>query len=263
MFYKGSVLNLIDIHSHILPGVDDGSADMKESLNMARKAVEVGITHIFATPHHLNEEYVNVKSNIIDRVVSLNESLKQSNIPLTIHLGQEVRIHRDIFTSLEKEEILTLDDNGTYLMLELPAGNVPAYTQEVIYELLLKGITPIIVHPERNKELIANHKLLFELVQEGALTQLTSGSIIGLFGKNIKVFSKRIIEHNLAHFIATDAHNIGSRGFSLQAAYETITKLYGIERTFFFKENAELLIQGQSPSVDRPLQIKKKFLGIF
>ncbi|MCM3166372.1 tyrosine-protein phosphatase [Peribacillus frigoritolerans] len=254
---------MIDIHCHILPGVDDGSTDLKESLNMARKAVEAGITHIFATPHHLNEKYVNVKSDIIDRAVRLNESLQQNNIPLTIHQGQEVRIHRDIFTSLEKEEILTLDDNGTYLLLELPAGRVPTYTQEVIYELLLKGITPIIVHPERNKELIENHKLLFELVQEGALTQITSGSIIGNFGKSIQSFSKKIIEHNLAHFIATDAHNIGSRGFTLQQAYETITKTYGIQRTFYFKENAEQLIKGQSPTVEKPLPFKKKILGIF
>ncbi|PCD09425.1 tyrosine protein phosphatase [Peribacillus simplex] len=254
---------MIDIHCHILPGVDDGSADMKESLNMARKAAEVGITHLFATPHHLNEKYVNVKSNIIDRAVRLNENLHQNNIPLTIHLGQEVRIHRDIFTSLEKEEILTLDDKGTYLLLELPSGNVPTYTQEVIYELLLKGITPIIVHPERNKELIENHNLLFKLVQEGAITQLTSGSIIGLFGKNVKAFSKKIIEHNLAHFIATDAHNIGPRGFTLQEAYETITKTYGIQRTFYFKENAEQLIKGQSPSIVKPAPFKKKILGIF
>lgn len=251
------------MHCHILPGVDDGSVDMNESMNMAKKAVEAGITHIFATPHHLNEKYVNVKSNIIDRAVRLNESLQKENIPLTIHLGQEVRIHRDIFTSLEKEEILTLDDNGTYLLLELPSGRVPTYTHEVIYELLLKGITPIIVHPERNKELIDNHKLLFELVQEGALTQLTSGSIIGLFGKNVKSFSKKIIEHNLTHFIATDAHNIGSRGFTLQQAYETITKAYGINRTFYFKENSEQLIKGQSPSIEKPLPFKKKILGIF
>ncbi|USK63490.1 tyrosine-protein phosphatase [Peribacillus frigoritolerans] len=254
---------MIDIHCHILPGVDDGSADMKESLSMARKAVEAGITHLFATPHHLNEKYVNVKSNIIVRVVRLNESLKQNNIPLTIHLGQEVRIHRDIFTSLEKEEILTLNDNGTYLLLELPSGRVPTYTQEVIYELLLKGITPIIVHPERNKELIANHKLLFELVQEGALTQITSGSIIGKFGKSIQSFSNKIIQHNLAHFIATDAHNIGSRGFTLQQAYETISKVHGIECTFHFKENAEQLLKNQSPSVEKPVPFKKKILGIF
>lgn len=236
---------------------------MNESMNMARKAVEAGITHIFATPHHLNEKYVNVKSYIIDRAVMLNENLHQNNIPLTIHLGQEVRIHRDIFTSLEKEEILTLDDNGRYLLLELPSGSVPTYTKEVIYELQLKGIKPIIVHPERNKELIENHKLLFELVQEGALTQLTSGSIIGLFGKNVKSFSKKIIEHNLAHFVATDAHNIGSRGFTLQQAYETITKTYGIQRTFYFKENAEQLIKGQSPSIEKPVPFKKKILGIF
>jgi protein-tyrosine phosphatase len=257
------VRNLIDIHCHILPGVDDGSAEMKESLNMAKKAVEAGITHIFSTPHHLNEKYVNVKSDIIYRVVRLNESLQQNNIPLTIHLGQEVRIHRDIFTSLEKEEILTLDDNGTYLLLELPSGRVPTYTQEVIYELLLKGITPIIVHPERNKELIENHKLLFELVQEGALTQLTSGSIIGNFGKSIQSFSKKIIEHNLAHFVATDAHNIDSRGFSLKHAYETITKAYGIQRTFYFKENAEQLLKNQSPTVENPVPFKKKIFGIF
>ncbi|MCD1161117.1 tyrosine-protein phosphatase [Peribacillus frigoritolerans] len=254
---------MIDIHCHILPGVDDGSLDIEESFNMAKKAVEEGITHIFATPHHLNEKYVNVKSDIMDRVVRLNESYQQENIPLTIHPGQEVRIHRDIFTSLDKEEILTLDDNGTYLLLELPSGKVPTYTKEVIYELLIKGITPIIVHPERNKELMGNHKLLFELVQEGALTQLTSGSIIGLFGKNVKSFSKKIIEHNLAHFVATDAHNIGTRGFSLQLAYETITKAYGIQRTFYFKENAEQIVRGQSPSVEKPMPFKKKFLGIF
>ncbi|MCZ0873515.1 tyrosine-protein phosphatase [Peribacillus sp. AS_2] len=254
---------MIDIHCHILPGVDDGAADMKESFNMARKAVEAGITHIFATPHHLNEKYVNVKSDIIDRVVRLNESFQLEKIPLTIHLGQEVRIHRDIFTSLEKEEILTLDDNGTYMLLELPSGRVPSYTQEVIYELLLKGITPIIVHPERNKELIENHKLLFELVQEGALTQITSGSIIGDFGKNIQSFSKKIIQHNLAHFIATDAHNIGSRGFTLQQAYETITKAYGIQRTFYFKENTEQLLKYQCLTVEKPVPFKKRILGIF
>lgn len=230
---------------------------------MARTAVEAGITHLFATPHHLNEKYVNIKSKIIDRAVRLNDGFQLENIPLTIHLGQEVRIHRDIFTSIEKEEILTLDDNGTFLLLELPSGRVPTYTQEVIYELLLKGITPIIVHPERNKELIENPKLLFELVQEGALTQLTSGSIIGNFGKSIQSFSKKIIEHNLTHFIATDAHNIGSRGFTLQQAYETITKTYGIQRTFYFKENAEQLLKDQSIAAEKPLPFKKRILGIF
>ncbi len=254
---------MIDLHCHILPGVDDGPLDMQESMAMAKKAVEAGITHLFATPHHLNERYVNVKDEIINRVFELNECLHQENIPLSVLPGQELRIHRELFVSLEKGEVLTLDNTDKYLLLELPSGRVPTYTQELIYELLLKGITPIIVHPERNKELLKNHNLLFKLVQEGALTQLTSGSIIGLFGKNVKSFSKKIFEHNLAHFIATDAHNIAPRGFTLQEAYETITKTYGIERTFYFKENAEQLIKGQSPSILTPVPFKKKILGIF
>ncbi|MEK5361894.1 tyrosine-protein phosphatase [Peribacillus castrilensis] len=254
---------MIDLHCHILPGVDDGSPDMQESIVMAKRAVEAGITHIFATPHHLNERYVNVKDDIIDCVFELNECLQQENIPLSVHPGQELRIHRELFVSLEKGEVLTLDNTNKYLLLELPSGHVPSYTQELIYELLLKGITPIIVHPERNKELIENHNLLFKLVQEGALTQLTSDSIIGIFGKNVKSFSKKIIENNLTHFIATDAHNVTSRGFTLQKAYETITKAYGIERTFYYKKNAEQLIRGQVPSIEIPIPFKKKFLGVF
>ncbi|WP_285765482.1 CpsB/CapC family capsule biosynthesis tyrosine phosphatase [Peribacillus sp. SI8-4] len=254
---------MIDIHCHILPGVDDGSTEVDASISMAKKAVESGITHVYATPHHLNEKYVNVKRDIIARVVKLSESFQQADIPLTIHLGQEVRIHRDLLTSLEKEEILTLDDKGRHMLLELPSGRVPTYTQDMIYELLLQGITPIIVHPERNKELLENPKRLFELVQEGALTQITSGSMIGNFGKRIQSFSKKIIDHNLAHFLATDAHNIGSRGFTLHEAYDTITKMYGIERTFYFKENAELLMKGQSPAIEKPAPFKKKILGIF
>lgn len=230
---------------------------------MAKKAVEAGITHLFATPHHLNERYLNVKNDIINRVLEFNECLQQENIPLSVLPGQELRIHRELFDSLERGEVLTLDNTDKYLLLELPSGHVPTYTQELIYELLLKGITPIIVHPERNKELIEKHNLLFNLVEEGALTQLTSGSIIGLFGKNIKSFSKKIIEHNLTHFIATDAHNMNSRGFTLKEAYETITKTYGIERTFYFKENAEQLIKEQSPSIEKPVPFKKKIFGIF
>ena len=161
------------------------------------------------------------------------------------------------------DEVLTLDNKGKYLLLELPSGEVPTYTQEVVYELLLKGITPIIVHPERNRGFIEDHNLLFELVQEGALTQLTSGSIIGHFGKRVKSFSEKIIEHHLAHFIASDAHNIGTRGFSLQEAYEMITKTYGIHHTIYFKENAELLLSGHSLHIEHPIPIRKKILGVF
>jgi protein-tyrosine phosphatase len=254
---------LIDLHCHILPGIDDGPPDLFGFLNMANKAVQEGITHLFATPHHHNGQYENSKSDILDFVVEINKHLIREKIPLSVHPGQELRIHRELFISLEMDEILTLDNKGKYLLLELPSVEVPTYTREVVYELLLKGITPIIVHPERNRGFVEENNLLFDLVQEGALVQLTSGSILGHFGKKVKSFSEKIIEHNLAHFIATDAHNISTRGFSLQQAYETITKTLGISRTFYFKENAELLISGKYLYIEQPIPIKKKIFGIF
>ncbi|MEH7249106.1 CpsB/CapC family capsule biosynthesis tyrosine phosphatase [Neobacillus niacini] len=254
---------LVDLHCHIIPSVDDGPQKLIECLDMARAAVESGITHLFATPHHLNGRYENTKDYILNRVLMLNKDLHNSNISLIVHPGQELRIHRNLFTTLEMNEVLTLDNKGKYLLLELPSGEVPTYTPDIVYELLLKGIIPIIVHPERNKGFIEDSKLLLELVQMGALTQLTSGSIIGHFGKKVKSFSEKIIEHNLTHFIATDAHNIVSRGFSLQEAYETITKKFGINRAFYFRENAELLISGQHIYIEQPAPIRKKILGIF
>ena len=254
---------MIDLHCHILPDVDDGPPHYAASIEMAKKAVQCGITDVFATPHHLNGRYENSKAHILERALEFNHYLEREDIPLNIHPGQELRIHRQLFTLLEMDEVLTLGNKGKYLLLELPSGEVPTYTQRVIYELLLKEITPIIVHPERNSEFIEDHDRLFELVQEGALTQLTAGSIIGHFGKRIKFFSKKIIEHNLAHFIASDAHNIGSRGSYLQEAYETITKTYGIDRTFYFRQNAELVLCGQNLQIEQPVPIRKRILGLF
>jgi protein-tyrosine phosphatase len=254
---------VIDIHCHILPNMDDGPSDSTKFTEMAKKAVNSGITHLFATPHHLNGIYENPKALIIERVKEFNRNLERENVPLIIHTGQELRIHREIFVSLEMDEILTLDNRGKFLLIELPSFEIPLYTHQVVYELLLKGVTPIIVHPERNKGFIQNQNLLFELIEEGALTQVTAGSIIGYFGKKIKSFSENMIKNNLVHFIATDAHNIRNRGFYLQEAYETITKLYGIQYTYYFKENCELLLNGQNLQIEPPTSIKKIFWGIF
>lgn len=254
---------MIDIHCHILPNIDDGPHDFSNFVEMADLAVSAGITHLFATPHHLNGKFENAKGKILELTHEVNYHLQKANIPLMIHPGQELRLHRDIFHTIESDEILTLDNNGKYLLLELPPMEVPTYTQEVVYELLLKGITPIIVHPERNFGFSGDLNLLYVLVQEGALTQLTSGSIIGHFGKKVRSISEKIIEHQLAHFIASDAHNIHTRGFFLREAYETITKSNGIQQTFFFKENAELLLSGQSPLREQPVPIRKKILGVF
>lgn len=254
---------MVDIHCHILPNVDDGPPSISQFINMANCATLSGITEIFATPHHLNGKYGNSREKILENVNRCNNLLKNEGISLTLHPGQELRIHSDIFKTIELGEVLTLSDKGKYILLELPSSYIPDYTYNILYELLLREIIPIIPHPERNMRFLDEPNLLYMMVQEGVLTQLTAGSIIGHFGKKIKLFSEKLIEHQLAHFISTDAHDVQTRGFCLQEAYEVISRIYGIDQTYYFMENAELLKKDQSVNNDRPSPIKKKIFGLF
>ncbi|WP_299093702.1 CpsB/CapC family capsule biosynthesis tyrosine phosphatase [uncultured Metabacillus sp.] len=254
---------MIDIHSHILPGVDDGAQTVEDAINMAKLAVEEGVTKIIATPHHQNGKYVNRKQDILEKVVELNNILQNENIPLEVLPGQETRIYGELLEDLDKEDILPLN-HSHYLFIELPSGHVPRYTEKLLFDIQLKGFTPVIVHPERNSELIENPEILFNLVKKGSLTQVTAGSITGHFGKKIQKFSMQLIETNQTHFISSDAHNISTRSFRMRESISVVEKEFGRQAVYFFHENAELLIHGKTVYKQEPRQIKrKKFLGIF
>lgn len=254
---------MIDIHSHILPGIDDGAQTIEDSIKMAKAAVNEGITTIIATPHHKNNQFTNLKSSILTKVNDLNTVLKQENIPLTVLPGQEVRIYGEVLEDYYKDEILTLN-HTKYLFIEFPSSSVPRYSERLLYELQTEGIIPIIVHPERNKELLDKPELLYQLVKNGALTQVTASSVAGYFGKNVKKFSEQLIEHNLTHFLASDAHNIYNRSFKMMEALNQVEEKFGIDYVYFFKENSEFLAEDRNVTKDIPERIqKKKFLGIF
>lgn len=255
---------MIDIHCHILPGIDDGAKTIYDSIDMAKEAVREGITTIIATPHHKNNQYENEKLDILDRVTELNQTLSQEGIPLTILPGQEVRIYGEIIEDyLSGGKILPLNETN-YLFIEFPSGSVPRYAERLFYELQTEGLIPIIVHPERNQEIIENPNLLYKFVNNGALSQVTAGSLTGYFGKKIKKFSEQLIEADLTHFIASDAHNIHNRTFKMAEAMDTVEKKYGIDMVYLFRENAELLAQGKNVYKEIPQQVqRKKFLGLF
>ncbi len=254
---------MIDIHCHILPGIDDGAATIEDSLEIARAAVKEGITTIIATPHHKNNQFNNPKSSILTNVNDLNTVLKKENIPLTILPGQEVRIYGEVLEDYYKEEILTLN-HTKYLFIEFPSSSVPRYAERLLYELQTEGIIPIIVHPERNKELQEKPDLLYQFVKNGALTQVTASSVAGYFGKNVKKFSEQLIEHNLTHFLASDAHNVHNRSFKMMEGLDAIKANFGVDYVYLFKENAELLLEDRNVIKEIPERIqRKKFLGIF
>jgi len=254
---------MIDLHSHILPGVDDGARDLSESVNMAKKAVEQGIHTIVATPHHLNNRYENPKQTIIDRVRELNKALLEEKIDLNVLPGQETRIYGEMVEGYEIGEILPID-NTQYVLVEFSSSHVPRYTEKLFYDLQTKGLVPVIVHPERNQEIIERPDVLYKLVEKGALTQVTAASICGDFGKKIKNFSMQLIEANLTHFIASDAHNTVNRTFKMREAFDIVQNKYGNDLVYLFKENAELVIEGSHIYKEVPERIKKKkFFNLF
>lgn len=255
---------MIDIHCHILPGVDDGAADFTESLQMAQKAQEEGIKKIIATPHHQNGKYNNYKKDILQKVNELNDYLQIEGIRVQILSGQETRIYGEMVEDYENGEILTLANISNYVFVELPSGHVPRYTEQLLFDLQMKGLAPVIVHPERNAELIEQPDKLYKFVKNGAATQITAASYSGYFGKKIQKFTADLIQANLTHFIASDAHNTTSRGFKMEEAYELVKKEFGTDLLFMFMDNAEAIVEGQDIFREIPERVKKKKLfGLF
>ncbi|MCT2534626.1 tyrosine protein phosphatase [Aquibacillus koreensis] len=255
---------MIDIHCHIVANIDDGAKNMDESVEMAREAVSQGIDSLIATPHHLNGRYENYKIDIVEHVRLLNDRLVEESIPLKVLPGQETRINGEMINDLEQGHLLPLNETSGYLFVELPSNHVPRYTKQLLFDLQVHGVKPIIVHPERNKELMENPDLLYEFVRDGTLTQVTAASVVGKFGKKIKQFSGQLIESNLTHFIASDAHNTTTRGFCMDEAMQFIRDEYGNDMLYYYMENTQLLINGEMIVGDVPEPVKKKkFLGIF
>jgi protein-tyrosine phosphatase len=250
---------MVDLHCHILPGIDDGAQNLSDSILMAKQAVEDGITTIVATPHYHKTVYENTKSTILTKTTDLNEALKNEGINLRILSGQEPRIDGDLLIDLEESKAMTLA-GSSYLFIEFPSAHVPRYTEKLLYDLQQHGYTPIIVHPERNQEVIEHPEILYHFVNNGALTQVTAASLCGDFGKKIRNFSLQLVEYNLTHFVASDAHNTTKRRFRLQEAYKQVSVKFGTDYEYMLKENAELLIERKNVYKEIPERIKKKKL---
>lgn len=255
---------MIDIHCHILPGVDDGAKHLEDSIAMAQLAIAEGIHTIIATPHHKNGRYNNPKNSVLADLTRLNERIQQEQIPLTIIPGQEVRIHGELIEGYQQDEILTLTGTSRYLFVELPTNHIPRYTEQLLFDIQMRDLVPIIVHPERNTALQEQPERLYHFVQNGALTQITAGSLTGKFGTKIKKFTNEIIEHNLTHFVASDAHNTKSRGFNMLDANQEINQNYGQHTLYTFMDNAQHILDNEMIYIDEPARIKrKKFFGLF
>lgn len=231
---------MIDIHTHILPGIDDGAKDIEESLKMAQIAANDGITRIIATPHVITGLYENKKQDIIKAVAILNTQLTKQHIPVEILPGAEYRLEPELPRQLSRGELLTLNNSGRYLLVELPDAFIPKYTEDVLYQIQLQGITPVIAHPERNMILCKDPGRLKELILRGMTAQVTTSSITGAFGTQPRKSGLYFIKQQLIHIIASDAHSCSGRIPELKACSQIITQRFGQQTSrVFFRENPE------------------------
>ncbi|MDO7786888.1 phosphotransferase [Desulforamulus aquiferis] len=238
---------MIDIHCHILPCLDDGPESMELSLEMARTAVKEGVTAVIATPHCISGVFYNERKDVVPVMEAFKHRLNMEGIALDIYPGLEIRLEPNIAAKVADRQLLSLCDQGKYLLVELPLSSVPPNTGQVVFECMLKGIRPIIAHPERNKEIIENPQLLFKMLEKGCLVQITSGSITGDFGSGVQNFTKEILKHGWVHFVASDAHHPIKRPLKLKEARLVTAQLSSEDNAkLLFEENPLKVIRGET-----------------
>ena len=249
---------MIDIHTHILPGLDDGARDIEHALRMAQAAAADGITRIIATPHVISGGFDYSREQILAAVSELNAEITARQIPVQILPGGEYRLEADLPARLRAGSVLTLNDSRAYLLVEMPATLLPPDYERVLYEIQLQGVTPVIAHPERNQVIMKNPEILKKMTERGILAQLTSASITGEFGKEIQKCSRQLIEQGSIQFLASDAHTYkGRRSPRLSAARDAVNKQYGIDYArALVEDNPARLLTGRDlppqPQLTKP-----------
>lgn len=210
---------MIDLHSHILPAVDDGAPDVITALEMARMAVDDGITVMACTPHMLPGVYDNDASDIRHRVFVLNQQLMENDIELSLVVGSDAHIRPDFLSHLRDGRILALHDSR-YVLVEPPHSVMPRSLDNFLFNILTAGYVPILTHPERLAWIATSYSMIESIVRSGVWLQVTAGSLCGDFGQAARYWAQRLLSEGLVHILATDAHNLDSRAPYLSRARE-------------------------------------------
>jgi protein-tyrosine phosphatase len=218
----------VDIHCHLLPGLDDGPAVAEEALAMAEMAVADGTGTIVATTHQLGNFAKNSAAMIRAAAARFQQLLDQRRVPLRVLPGADVRIEPDLVRKIRSDEVLTLGDRRRFVLLELP-HDVYLPLDRLLGELKSAGLVGVLSHPERNRGILNQPGVLRPLVERGCLLQVTGASLTGLFGTAIQTFSEALLEQGLVHFVSTDAHGTKGRPPLLKAAFERVAELAGRE----------------------------------
>ncbi|MEO1498849.1 MAG: CpsB/CapC family capsule biosynthesis tyrosine phosphatase [Planctomycetota bacterium] len=218
--------SFVDIHCHLLPGIDDGAADLAASLAMARLQVASGVSHVVVTPHQLGAFAHNEGDAIRTATTALQAEFDKQEIPLRVSPGADVRIEDGMMEKLDSGEVLSLGDHQRHVLLELP-HELYFPLEPVLDGLAQRGMVGVLSHPERNAGLLKEPSLIEPLVEAGCLMQVTAGSLLGAFGSSSQAMAESMAKAGLIHFLATDAHSPRRRKPALGEAMTRAADLVG------------------------------------
>lgn len=256
---------MIDLHTHILPGVDDGVRTEDEAVDFARIAVADGIRTLVATPHCREGFYVNEREAVLAAVARLRGRLAAESVPLEVLPGAEVHLTTELPARVRDGRAPTLGDNGRTLLLELSMSQYPVDVENVVFQLRLAGVQVVFAHPERIRWFEDDVRRYEEMVRLGAFGQITTGSLLGFFGESTQEFSEELVRKRLVHVIASDAHNTRGRRPEMSAAVGAAARFVGESYAArMADEFPRALLEGRDPAVDPPQEpppAKRSLLG--
>jgi protein-tyrosine phosphatase len=223
---------MIDIHCHLLPGIDDGPRNDEEALALARALEANGVTFVVCTPHIYPGVFDNTRAGIAEKFKHVVKLVRDACLPLQLSFGSEVRLSPELLLWTRRGDLpmLVEERGGKSLLVEMPDNQVPLGTDKLIYQLVREGIQPIVVHPERNKQIMSKPALVQRLIDAGAKLQVTAGSVVGSFGGPAQKAAEIMLKHDWVSVIASDSHNIKGRAPKMRQAGEWIEERFGADR---------------------------------
>ena len=223
---------MIDLHCHLLPGIDDGPDTLEQSLELCRIAVADGITRAVVTPHIHPGRWGNTRASIASDCAALQSELDAQSIDLRLGFAAEVRLTDQVMGQIEREEIPYYGEVDGYrvMLLEFPHGHVIPGSEQLVNWLIRQKIRPLIAHPERNRQIMKNPALLQPFIEAGCWLQITGGSVTGGFGERAQAIARQLLEADQVAVVASDGHNRKARPPALRQAFIRIASEYGQAR---------------------------------
>ena len=236
---------MIDIHTHLIPNVDDGAHSIEETLRLSQSAVHEGIRHVVLTAHHNKYWVTNEKDNVLKLTNQVKKAIDQAGIPLAVSPGQEIRMNEEFSDELFKGNYLSIDPGGKYYLVEFSWQTFPSFAKEYLEQMLDAGIVPVIAHPERQRPFIEDPSILRDLIEMGCISQVTATSIVGGYTEEIRQTAYQMMQENLIHVIASDAHDTVARPYNLTNALERVQADFGKDYANYLVQNADRIFSGE------------------